>query len=140
MVLFPDVAIPIAVGRKKSLSLVKAAQKSRKLIGVICQKDASEEDPGLEGLYPIGVVAEIIKVLEFPDDTTNVILQGKYTFHLDELTNKTPYLKGRVSIIDDVMPDKKDKEEQGGDDPEGQPQAHPGKWLLFHREPLLMDF
>ncbi len=110
MVLFPDVAIPIAVGRKKSLSLVKAAQKSRKLIGVICQKDASEEDPGLEGLYPIGVVAEIIKVLEFPDDTTNVILQGKYTFHLDELTNKTPYLKGRVSIIDDVMPDKKDKE------------------------------
>jgi len=110
MVLFPDVAIPVAVGRKKSLRLIKAAQKSKRLIGVICQKDASDEDPGLEGLYPIGVIAEIIKVLEFPDNSTNVILQGKYTFHLDELTNKNPYLKGKVSIVENTLPEKDDKE------------------------------
>lgn len=110
MVLFPDVAIPVAVGRKKSLSLIKNAQKKHLPIGVICQKDASEEDPGFDGLYPVGVVADIIKVLEFPDDTTNVILQGKFVFSLDAITAKTPFLKGKVTLIDDVVPDDDDKE------------------------------
>lgn len=110
MVLFPDTAIPVSVGRKKSLALIKAAQKSHKPIGVICQKDASEEDPGAEGLYPVGVIANIIKVFEFPDNSTNVILQGRYTFHLDSISSKNPYLKGRVTIIDDILPAKNDKE------------------------------
>ena len=69
-------AIPVAVGRRKSLALIKAAQKSKTPIGVVCQKDASEEDPDQDGLYSIGVVADIVKILEFPDDTTNVV-QGK---------------------------------------------------------------
>ncbi len=109
MVLFPDVAIPVSVGRKKSLALIKAAHKSNHPIGVICQKEANDEDPGLNDLYPIGVVADIIKIFEF-ENTTNVILQGRYTFHLDAITSKSPYLKGRVTIIDDIMPEKNDKE------------------------------
>ena len=110
MVLFPNVGIPVAVGRKKSLSLIKAAQKTNSLIGVVCQKDASEEDPGKDGLYDIGVVAEIIKVLEFPDNTTNVILQGKYAFHLDEITKSTPFLRGNITPIDEIAPQSNDKE------------------------------
>lgn len=110
MVLFPDVAIPVAVGRKKSLALIKAAQKSKKSIGVICQKDASEDDPGQDGLYEIGVVADIIKVLEFPDNTTNVILQGRHTFRLNKITKATPYLKGDITLVDEIYPDKTDKE------------------------------
>lgn len=110
MVLFPDVAIPVAVGRKKSLALVKAAQKARRPIGVICQHDAADEDPDFEDLYKIGVVADIIKVLEFPDNTTNVILQGRHTFELNEITSKNPYLKGNITLVDDVFPDDDDKE------------------------------
>lgn len=109
MVLFPDVAIPVAVGRKKSLALIKAAQKTKKQIGVICQKDPSEEDPGQEGLYSVGVVADIIKVLEFPDNTTNVILQGRYPFQLDKITATTPYLKANITPVDEIYPEK-DKE------------------------------
>ena len=109
MVLFPDVAIPVAVGRKKSLALIKAAQKAKKQIGVICQKDPSEEDPGQEGLYSVGVVADIIKVLEFPDNTTNVILQGRYPFQLDKITATTPYLKANITPVDEIYPEK-DKE------------------------------
>lgn len=110
MVLFPNVAIPVAVGRKKSLALIKAAQKKGIPIGVICQRDASEEDPGFDGLYPVGTIADVIKVLEFPDNTTNVILQGKYLFHLDELVSKTPYLKGKITLLDELLPEKGDKE------------------------------
>lgn len=110
MVLFPDVAIPVAVGRRKSLALIKAAQKSKTPIGVVCQKDASEEDPDQDGLYSIGVVADIVKILEFPDDTTNVILQGHYPFKLEKITRTSPYLRADISPIDEEYPDKSDKE------------------------------
>lgn len=109
MVLFPDVAIPVAVGRKKSLALIKAAQAKNIQIGVICQKDPSEEDPGQDGLYSIGVVADIIKVLEFPDNTTNVILQGKYPFCLNKITSTSPFLKASITPVDEIYPEK-DKE------------------------------
>ncbi len=110
MVLFPDVAIPIAVGRQKSLKLIDYAQKGKMPIGVICQKDSDVDDPGENDLYPIGVVAEIIKVLEFPDNTTNVILQGKYPFQLEHITTLSPYLKAQITPIDEIYPDENDQE------------------------------
>lgn len=110
MVLFPDVAIPVAVGRDKSLALIQAAQKAKSPIGVICQKDPKDEDPNQAGLYPIGVVAEIIRVLEFPDNSTNVILQGKYPFQLDQITATAPYLKASITPLDEEMPLADDKE------------------------------
>lgn len=110
MVLFPDVAIPVAVGRKKSLALLKAAQNKKLQIGVVCQKDESDDDPGFAELHSVGVVAEIIKVLEFPDNTTNVILQGRHTFKLESITSETPYLKGNIQLIDEEYPMENDKE------------------------------
>ena len=110
MVLFPDVAIPVAVGRAKSLKLIEYAQKTKTPIGVICQKDPEEEDPGFNGLYPIGVVAEIIKVLEFPDNTTNVIVQGKYPFQLNSITKAKPFLHASITPLDEAYPEADDKE------------------------------
>lgn len=110
MVLFPDVAIPVAIGRQKSLALIKEAQKKNKPIGVVCQINPNVEDPGQQDLYEIGVVAEIIKVLEFPDNSTNVILQGHYPFRLDEITRTSPYLKANITPVDDIYPNPKDKE------------------------------
>ena len=110
MVLFPGVAMPVLVGRPKSLRLVKDASHRKKLIGAVCQKEMDTEEPGLEDLYSIGVVAEIVRVLEMPDGMTTVILQGKKRFHLDAMVGTEPYLKGQVSLLEDVMPDKSDRE------------------------------
>ena len=76
MVLFPGVAMPVLIGRKKTLRLIKEAQRKRMLIGVACQIDAEVEDPTVKDLYSVGVVAEVLKILEMPDDSTTVILQG----------------------------------------------------------------
>ena len=80
MVLFPAVAMPVMVGRAKSMKLVKEAYKEKKLIGVVCQKDVNQNDPGQDDLYKVGVIAEIMRILEMPDGTTTVILQGKKRF------------------------------------------------------------
>ena len=80
------------------------------MIGVICQKDRETDDPGMDDLYNIGVIAEVVRVLDMPDGTTTAILQGKKRFELKEITQTEPYLKGKVELLEDVMPDKKDRE------------------------------
>ncbi len=110
MVLFPGITMPVAIGRSKSLALVKAAQKENSLIGVVCQYDYTTDDPTQSDLYSVGVVAEILKVLELPDSTTNVILQGKGRFKLNKITQTIPYNRGVVTLLDDFVPQQGDAE------------------------------
>jgi len=80
------------------------------LIGVVCQKEMDTEDPVLEDLYTTGVIADIVRVLEMPDGSTTVILQGKKRFELNELTETDPYLSGKITVLEDTKPDKTDRE------------------------------
>ena len=88
MVLFPGVTMPILVGRKSSLALIDEAFKNKRHIGVTCQKNPNIEEPGINDIYTIGVIAEIIKVFQLPDGNTSVILQGKQRFSLLNITKK----------------------------------------------------
>ena len=101
MVLFPGVAIPVVVGREKSMKLVRYCVDNHELIGAFCQKDVSVEEPKQEDLYEVGVIAEIMRVLDMPDGTTTIILQGKKRISLDEIVEETPFLKGNVSVLED---------------------------------------
>ena len=112
MVLFPGVFLPITVGRKSSLRLVREAEKKRSDIAVVCQKTAQTEDPRLEDLHTIGTVGRIVRILEMPDQTTTVILQGMKRLQLKEITETVPYLKGEVDLLEEEIPNKEDKEFQ----------------------------
>ena len=109
MVLFPGVALPVIIGRPKSMRLIKEAVHKKSLIGVVCQKEMGTEDPILEDLYTTGVIADIVRVLEMPDGSTTVILQGKKRFELNELTETDPYLSGKITVLEDTKPDKTDR-------------------------------
>lgn len=110
LVLFPGVAMPIIIGREKSMNLIKDCMKRKALVGVVCQRDVEIEEPVRADLYDTGVVAEIIRVLDMPDGSTTVILQGKKRLALHELTQEDPYLRGTISLLDDKMPKVQDKE------------------------------
>jgi len=110
MVLFPGVATPVVVGRVKSMRLIKDSSQKKKLIGVVCQKDTETEDPKFTDMFHIGVVAEILRVLEMPDGTTTIVLQGKKRFLLHEIIETEPFLMGHISLMDDNLPRKTDRE------------------------------
>ncbi len=112
MVLFPGVFMPVSVGRSTSLKLIREAEKKGSYIGVVCQKIAETESPLFEDLHDIGTVARIIRLLKMPDQTTTVILQGSKRMELKEIVGKTPYLKGRIALLDEALPPKGDKEFQ----------------------------
>ncbi len=100
-VLFPGVVIPITVGRKKSIRLVKKAYEGDRLIGVIAQKNRKDEDPGVADLYKVGTVAKILKMLVLPDGNTTIIIQGKKRYKIAEVLQETPFLKAKVTYLTD---------------------------------------
>ncbi len=110
MVLFPGVAMPVIVGRPKSMRLLKEAVRRKALIGVVCQKDMATEDPEYKDLYSTGVIADVVRVLEMPDGSTTVILQGKKRFSLESIEDTEPYLTGKIQLLEDTVPDKSDHE------------------------------
>ena len=112
MVLFPGVFLPITVGRKSSLKLVRDADKKHKDIAVVCQRSAHTEDPKLEDLHNIGTVGRIVRILEMPDQTTTVILQGMKRLNLINIIETHPYLKGEIELLEEDIPSKDDKEFQ----------------------------
>jgi ATP-dependent Lon protease len=104
-VLFPGVIVPITLGRKKSLKLVRDIQDSRGYFGAVAQRDMKVDQPGFEDLFRVGTVAKVIKVLEMPDNSTSVIIQGKWRFEMTEMVDAEPYLTARVHPLPDLMPD-----------------------------------
>lgn len=109
-VLFPGVVIPITAGRDQSIKLINDANNSNKTIGVVAQINDEEEDPGYEGVYKIGVVARILRVLKMPDGNTTVIIQGKKRFKITEALQEQPYLKCKVESLKENRPDVLDVE------------------------------
>jgi len=100
-VLFPGVVIPITVGREKSLRLVQEVYKKNKILGAVAQKDGSIDDPDIEDLYQVGTVAQILKILEMPDGSTSVIIQGRKRFRIKDMLTDKPYHVARITPLED---------------------------------------
>ncbi|MDD2380388.1 MAG: endopeptidase La [Mariniphaga sp.] len=103
-VLFPGVVLPINVGRKKSLQLVQDVYRGSRLLGTLAQKDYTIDDPSTEDLFSVGTVAEILKILEMPDGSTSVIIQGKRRYAIREFVSHDPYFKATVEPLVDLSP------------------------------------
>lgn len=101
-VLFPGVVLPITVGRERSLQLVRDVNRGNKLLGTVAQKDYTVDRPEKEDLYSIGTIAEILKVLEMPDGSTSVIIQGKRRYQIREFISEDPYFKANVDPLEDI--------------------------------------
>ena len=108
MVLFPGVIMPISVAREKSLRLVREQSKKDGLIAVFAQKRKTVDDPKYSDLYKVGTIAKIVKVLDLPDNTTTVIVEGKVRVELLDITEEEPYLKGKVKAKSETAPHKQD--------------------------------
>ena len=76
VVVFPYHVLPLFVGRPKSLKSIESALAGNRKIVLVCQKDESNEDPGLADLYDIGVGAEILQLLKLPDGSDRVLVEG----------------------------------------------------------------
>lgn len=110
MVLFPGVVSPILIGRESSLKLIKKAEKTNGIIGVVSQRDPEVEEPTMEDLYEYGVYARVVKQLTLPNGSVTVIMQGLGRLRLYDIIKDTPYLIGYTKQAPEIQPDKRDRE------------------------------
>ena len=96
-VLLPGVIIPIAAQREKSRRMLSDIKTPNQHILVFPQRDA-DDDPDEHSLYPVGVVAKVLKTFDFHNDFTVAILQGVMRCHTLQVHRYTPYMMGTVEL------------------------------------------
>jgi len=109
-VLFPGVVLPITVGREKSTRLIKSLAKNKRILGAVSQVNAKIEEPEIKDLFTLGTVARVLKVLEMPDGSTSVILQGLHRFQVNEFLTSEPFFTASVTVLSDDPTNQKDRE------------------------------
>ena len=101
-VLFPAAVAPFDVGREKSVALVEDIENlDQPIIAIIAQRDPSTDDPSQNDLYPVGVAARVLKALKHSSGNYSLILQGLVRIRLEEVVTTEPYLRARVSRLDE---------------------------------------
>lgn len=76
VVVYPQMVVPLFVGREKSIRALDAAMADDKQILLVSQMEAEVDDPAIEGLYTVGTVSTILQMLKLPDGTVKVLVEG----------------------------------------------------------------
>jgi len=100
-VLYPDLILPIMVGRKKSVKLIDDAMDADRIIGIITQKRSEIEDPKEEDLYSVGVAALILRMIRELDGSQRVIVQGVSRMRVKEYIQRDPYFRARADVLEE---------------------------------------
>ncbi|MEJ7935111.1 endopeptidase La [Sphingobium sp. AN558] len=102
IVVFPQMIVPLFVGRDKSVAALESAMEGSKEIFLVSQLDPAEDDPGRDSLYDTGVVAVVLQLLKLPDGTVRVLVEGKHRAQLESLDAEGDHLVAQVSDVEDV--------------------------------------
>jgi ATP-dependent Lon protease len=101
-VVFPFLATPLIVGRKKSLEAVKAASKEHKIIVVVAQKEENKEQVNKDDLYDIGTACAIKQVSNVAENETKCIVEGITRVKIKYFTQTEPYFKVVTGVLKDI--------------------------------------
>ncbi len=99
IVLFPQMVMPLFVGRERSLAAIQAAIKNGENLIVSAQKDSGILAPGVGDIYAVGTEITIGKALRMPDDSNSVLGQGRHRVEIVEFTQWDPYIRARARFI-----------------------------------------
>ncbi len=99
LTVFPDQTIHFDVGRTKSVLALEEAMKHDQNIMLIPQKSILDNDPGLEELYSIGVVAKVKQVLKNQGESIRVLVTGLCRAQIQELTQNEPFMMGQIMAV-----------------------------------------
>ncbi|MDP8994303.1 MAG: endopeptidase La [Pseudomonadota bacterium] len=105
IVVFPQMIVPLFVGRDKSVAALASAMAADKQIFLVSQLDPAEDDPDREALYDLGVIATVLQLLKLPDGTVRVLVEGQQRASLRSIRNEGGHLSAEVEPIESSEPD-----------------------------------
>ncbi len=101
-VLFPQQVIPLYIGRKRSLKLLRELPAGKKTIIVVAQREGSVEDPEVVDLFTVGTTASVMKILDMPDGSQSAIVQGGERVLIKNYSQTDPYYKATIQGLEEV--------------------------------------
>jgi ATP-dependent Lon protease len=101
IVVFPQMVVPLFVGRDRSVAALERAMAADKDIFLVAQLDPAEDDPEADDLYDLGVVATVLQLLKLPDGTVRVLVEGGRRARLKQLTAQDGWTDAAVELLDD---------------------------------------
>ena len=101
LVLFPHVLVPISMGRAKSIAALEHALAAGSPVGIVLQKNPRDDDPGLDGLCPVGTLATIVHHLNPQENLHHAVCEGTQRFRVVELAEGYPFLAARIERLDE---------------------------------------
>ncbi|UXC91701.1 endopeptidase La [Sphingobium sp. RSMS] len=102
IVVFPQMIVPLFVGRDKSVAALESAMEGGKEIFLVSQLDPAEDDPGQDSLYDTGVIAVVLQLLKLPDGTVRVLVEGKQRARLDGIGQADGHMVADVTAVEEI--------------------------------------
>ena len=101
IVVFPHMIVPLFVGREKSVRALEAVMRDDKQILLVAQKNASQDDPGVEDLYEVGTVSTVLQLLKLPDGTVKVLVEGGKRAKISAYKTTDPYFEAFATPMEE---------------------------------------
>ncbi len=105
IVVFPHMIVPLFVGREKSVRALEEVMQDDKQILLSSQIDPTVDDPTTEGIYRVGVLANVLQLLKLPDGTVKVLVEGKARVKITEFIENPAFFEARAELLSETMGD-----------------------------------
>lgn len=99
VVVYPEMVIPLFVGRPKSIKALELAMEEGGQIVLVAQKEPEHENPSLDDLYRVGCLGQIMQMMKLPDGTVKVLIEGKSRVRLVHLEDSEAVLLARIEPL-----------------------------------------
>ncbi len=99
VVVYPQMVIPLFVGREKSIRCLDIAMESDKQVFLVAQKDAAVDEPNADDVYLTGTVATILQMLKLPDGTVKVLVEGVKRASISEFIETESYFTADIDFL-----------------------------------------
>jgi ATP-dependent Lon protease len=110
IVVFPHMIVPLFVGREKSVRALEAVMRDDKQILLVAQKNAQQDDPGIDDLYKFGTVSTVLQLLKLPDGTVKVLVEGGRRAKIAAYKGTDPFFEAFAGPAEDEVPETRELE------------------------------
>ena len=110
VVVYPHMVIPLFVGRERSVKALETAMETNKQIFLLAQKNAGDDDPGIDDIFHVGTLANILQLLKLPDGTIKVLVEGEQRARLIEMDGEGEFVTATVELIENSIVDDREIE------------------------------
>ena len=101
IVVFPHMIVPLFVGRDKSVRALEQVMNQDKQILLSSQRDPAEDDPSQDGIYDVGVLANVLQLLKLPDGTVKVLVEGRARVRISEFVENDSFFEARAVLLEE---------------------------------------